>query len=111
MVEFLDLNPSLLLVSAYVVALRSVGLVFQRCVSFCPPPNPRHTRMPCLTTPHVYFNPPLTEALDLAGVSEYIAALKAMGAAAPAGIDDATLATLLEGEAPEEVCVGGGGGG
>jgi hypothetical protein len=56
-----------------------------------------------INPPFTYFNPPFTESLDLAGVSEYIAALKAMGAAAPAGIDDATLATLLEGETPEEV--------
>jgi hypothetical protein len=36
-------------------------------------------------------------------VSDYIAALKAMGSSNPEGIDDSTLETLLEGEVPEEV--------
>lgn len=57
---------------------------------------------PLLHSIHPQPQPP-TAAVDLAGVSEYIAALKAMGAANPAGVDDATLATLLEGETPEDV--------
>jgi hypothetical protein len=41
-------------------------------------------------------------------VAEYIAALKAMGARDPEGIDDDTLAQLLGNEVPEEAVAGPG---
>jgi hypothetical protein len=68
--------------------------------------------LPYLTVVHGSppFPPPPqhTEPLDVAGVNEYIATLKAMGAADPQGIDDETLASLLAGEVPEPAVEGPG---
>jgi len=105
MVEFLDLSPP-----PHACFTTNDSLIRPFCAfeSLCTPshnhpttPHRPDTHTTTTTTTPRCHTP--SAPIDAAAVNEYLSVLKAMGASEPEGLDDATLAQILEGEEPEEV--------